>query len=307
MLAVLTVVLTGIRVRPLALPATDARAIAGARVGSSAAAAYPLSVAWLQDHPSPPVDVKGLSAILVDVHTHEVLWERDADSVRAPASLTKLVTAMVVADHVRSLDQLVKVAPGADVQAIQQIEPDSTVMGIHSGEVWTVRDLLTGLFLLSGNDAAEALAQGIGMPRDSFIQLMNEKAQAIGMRNSHFTSPVGLDAPSMYSSADDLAVAGYTIDTKYPQLVAISDQPQMSLPATATHQAVSGVNWLHSFFQGYAGATGMKTGFTDNAGGCTVATATRGDRRLIAVVMHSDNFVIDAEHLLDYGFSVNPS
>ncbi|MBO0839133.1 MAG: hypothetical protein J2P28_26985, partial [Actinobacteria bacterium] len=152
-LAVLTLLLTGIRVQPMPLPATDARATAGAQVGASAAARYPLSVGWLQDHTAPAVDVKGLSAILIDVRTREVLWERDPDSARAPASLTKLVTAMVVADHVRSLDQPVTVAPGADVLAIQQIEPESTVMGIHAGEVWTVRELLTGLFLLSGNDA----------------------------------------------------------------------------------------------------------------------------------------------------------
>ena len=76
-----------------------------------------------------------------------------------------------------------------------------------------------------------------------------------------------------------------------------------AFPATATHPAFDGVNWLHSFFQNYPGATGMKTGYTDDAGGCTVTTATRGNRRLIAVVMHSDVFFTDAARLLDYGFS----
>src|SRR5439155_3092173 len=148
---------------------------------------------------------------------------------------------------------------------------------------------------------------GIGIRRDRFIQLMNEKARSIGMLDSHFTTPVGLDDPDMKSSAYDLAVTAYTIDTVYPALVAIADQPEMHLPATRTHKAYDGVNWLHSFFMAYPGATGMKTAYTDNAGGCTVATATRGGRRLIAVVMHSNSFVTDAEHLLDYGFSVQSS
>src|SRR5204862_485975 len=99
-------------------------------------------------------------------------------------------------------------------------------------------------------------------------------------------------------------VAANTIDSRYRQLAAIADQPEMHIPATSSHKAFDGVNWLHSFFQSYPGATGMKTGYTDDAGGCAVTTATRGDRRLIAVVMHSNVMVTDAEHLLDYGFSV---
>src|SRR2546425_398141 len=182
------------------------------------------------------MDVKAESAIRVDVGTHQLLWERDPHSVRAPASLAKLVTAMVVADHVTSLDQAVRVPPEADVKAIQQIEPASTVMGINAGEVLTVRELLTGLLLRSGNDAAEALARGIGIPRDRFIELMNEQARAIGMRDSHFTTPVGLDDPGMRSTAYDLAVAAYTTDTRYPELAAIADQPDMHLPATSTHK-----------------------------------------------------------------------
>jgi len=198
------------------------------------------------------------------------------------------------------------VPPEADVKAIQQIEPDSTVMGITTGEVWTVRELLTGLFVRSGNDAAEALARGIGMPRARFIQQMNDEARSIGMLDSHFTTPVGLDDPGMQSTAYDLAVAGYTIDTRYPQLAAIADQREMDVPATSTHKETGGVNWLHSYFQNYAGATGMKTGYTDDAGSCAVATATRGGRHLVAVVLHSDVMVTDAEHLLDYGFSIRP-
>jgi D-alanyl-D-alanine carboxypeptidase (penicillin-binding protein 5/6) len=297
-----------VRLGPVPRPGSAAKAgaSAGGLSQSLRSGAVPLSEDWMVSHLPSAVDVKGESAILVDVDSRQVLWERDPHSIRAPASLAKLVTAMVVADHVSSLERPVQVPPEADVKAIQQIEPASTVMGIAAGEVLTVRELLTGLFLRSGNDAAEALARGIGVPRDRFIALMNQKARAIGMENSHFTTPVGLDDPGMKSTAFDLAVAGYTIDTRYPELAAIADQPEMHLPATSTHKAFDGVNWLHSFFHNYPGATGMKTGYTDHAGGCTVTTAARGDRRLIAVVMHSSSFVTDAEHLLDYGFTVQP-
>jgi serine-type D-Ala-D-Ala carboxypeptidase (penicillin-binding protein 5/6) len=314
-LVVVAAVTTDLRLalRPIAPPATEARrggvAGGGGPVGSAAtvpAGRPPLSETWLLGHPEPPMDVKGESAALVDVDTRQVLWERGAHTIRAPASLAKLMTAMVVADHMRSLDQPVTVPPEADVKAIQQIEPDSTVMGISAGEVWTVRELLTGLFVRSGNDAAEALARGIGMPRARFIQQMNDKARSVGMLDSHFTTPVGLDDAGMQSTAYDLAVAGYTIDTRYPQLAAIANQREMDVAATSSHKGVDGVNWLHSFFQKYAGATGLKTGYTDDAGSCAVATATRGGRHLVAVVLHSDVMVTDAEHLLDYGFSIKP-
>jgi D-alanyl-D-alanine carboxypeptidase (penicillin-binding protein 5/6) len=299
-----------LRLRAVPQPVSAARAGAAPATGPSTSprpGTLLFSESWLAAHPQPPIDVKGVSAILVDLDTQQVLWERDPHSVRAPASLTKLVTAMVVADRVRSLDQPVTVPPEADVKAIQQIEPASTVMGINAGEVLTVRELLTGLFLRSGNDAAEALARGIGTRRDRFIELMNEKALEIGMDDSHFTTPIGLDDPNMKSAAYDLAVAAYTIDTRYPELAVIADQPEMHLPATPTHKQFDGVNWLHSFFKNYVGATGMKTGYTDDAGGCSVTTATRGNRHLIAVVMHSGVMVTDAEHLLDYGFSVQPT
>lgn len=259
---------------------------------------------WLSRHGEADLpEVKGPAAILVDVDTRQVLWERDVHTRRPPASLAKLMTAIVVADDAATLDQPVVVAPEADVKAIQAIEPASTVMGINAGEVLTVRELLTGLFLRSGNDAAEALARGI-IPRDRFVEEMNEKALRLGMADSHFTTPVGLDDPNMYSSPYDLAEAAYTIDTRYPQLAAIADQPQMDIPKTATHKAYVGINWLHTYMLKYPGATGMKTGNTDDAGSCVVATATRGDRRLIAVVLHSTEMVGDAEKLLDYGFAL---
>lgn len=236
-----------------------------------------------------------------------MLWQRDAQVKRAPASLAKLVTAMVAVD-LAPLDRNVTVTPATDTEAVQNVEPNSTVMGLAAGEVLTVRELLYGLFLRSGNDAAETLGGGI-VPRDRFIQLMNDKAAALGMSDSHFTTPVGLDDPKMRTTAYDLAVAGATIVARYPELLKISGAPSAELAQTATHKAFTLTNYNKLVLPGplaYAGATGMKTAFTDDAGPCMVATATRNGRHLVAVIMNSPNFFNDAGHLFDYGFGLPP-
>ncbi|HEX2646457.1 MAG TPA: D-alanyl-D-alanine carboxypeptidase, partial [Candidatus Dormibacteraeota bacterium] len=128
---------------------------------------------WLATHGQPGLAIHGQAAFLVDVDARQVLWQRDAETTRAPASLTKLITAMVAVDDAGSLDHLVEVTPQAT-----QITP--SLMGLSAGEKLSVRELLDGLFLDSGNDAAEALASGI-VPRDRFIRQMNLKARSIGL------------------------------------------------------------------------------------------------------------------------------
>jgi D-alanyl-D-alanine carboxypeptidase (penicillin-binding protein 5/6) len=259
---------------------------------------------WLSAHPQPGLQVNGQADVLVDVDRRQVLWQRDPHTPRAPASLAKLVTAMVAAD-LAPLERKVTVTGETDADAVRRVEPASTVMGLTAGEVLTERELLYGLFLRSGNDAAETLGSGL-VPRDRFIHLMNQKAAALGMRDSHFTTPVGLDDPAMKTSAYDLAVAGATIITRYPALLAIAGTPSIDLPQTPTHKAFSLVNYNKLVLDGnpytYQGATGMKTAFTDDAGPCMVAAAMRGGHHLVAVVMHSDNFFADATTLLNYGF-----
>jgi D-alanyl-D-alanine carboxypeptidase (penicillin-binding protein 5/6) len=227
-----------------------------------------------------------------------VLWQRDPETTRAPASLTKLVTAMVAVDDAGSLDTVVQVT-----RAATQISP--SVMGLSPGERLTVRQLLDGLFLDSGNDAAEALAQGI-VPRDRFIRQMNQKAISIGLTASHFVNPSGLDARGHGMSAHDLAHVAAYLDTYYPQLAAIAATREISIPASPTHKAFYPTN-LNGMLWSYPGATGLKTGLTDNAGGCMLATATRGGRHLIAVVLNATGVSqADATLLLNYGFSVHP-
>jgi serine-type D-Ala-D-Ala carboxypeptidase (penicillin-binding protein 5/6) len=251
---------------------------------------------WLATHPQPDLPVHGQAVYLVDLDTRMVMWERDPETARAPASLTKLITAMVAVDDAGSLDRVVEVTTGAT-----KIEP--SVMGLSPGEHVTVRQLLDGLFLDSGNDAAEALAQGI-VPRDRFIRQMNQKATSIGLTGSNFVNPTGFDAPGHGMTAHDLVHTAAYLDRYYPELASIAATKDVSIPATAEHKAFYPHN-LNGLLWTYPGATGLKTGLTGNAGGCMLATATRGGRHLIVVVLnatlHSTN---DAALLLNYGFSV---
>jgi D-alanyl-D-alanine carboxypeptidase (penicillin-binding protein 5/6) len=178
-------------------------------------------------------------------------------------------------------------------------------MGLSPDERLTVRQLLDGLFLDSGNDAAEALAQGI-VPRDRFIRQMNQKAQSIGLTASHFVNPSGLDAAGHGMSAHDLAHVAAYLDKYYPTLAAIAATRDIAIPASATHKAFYPHN-LNALLGVYPGVNGLKTGLTDNAGGCMLATATRGGRHLIAVVLNATGVsAADATVLLNYGFSVHP-
>ena len=227
-----------------------------------------------------------------------MLWQRDPETSRAPASLTKLITAMVAVDDSASLDQVVQVA-----KAATQISP--SVMGLSPGERLTVRQLLDGLFLDSGNDAAEALSRGI-VPRERFIRQMNQKAFSIGLAASHFVNPSGLDAAGHGMSAHDLVHVAAYLDKYYPELAAIAGTKEISIPASSTHKAFYPRN-LNGLLWTYPGATGLKTGLTDSAGGCMLATATRGGRHLVAVVLNATGFsASDATVLLNYGFGIHP-
>lgn len=254
---------------------------------------------WLATHGQPDLAIHGQAAYLVDLDARQVLWQRDAETSRAPASLTKLVTAMVALDDAGSLDRAVVVTKEAT-----QVIP--SLMGVSEGEQLTVRDLLYGLFLDSGNDAAEALATGI-VPRDRFIRQMNQKAKSIGLTASHFVTPSGLDAPGHGMSAHDLVHTAAYLDAYYPQVAAIAATKDFAIPATSTHKAFHPHN-LNRLLWTYPGATGLKTGLTDNAGGCMLATATRDGRHLVAVVLNATlHSTDDATALLNYGFSVHPT
>jgi serine-type D-Ala-D-Ala carboxypeptidase (penicillin-binding protein 5/6) len=244
--------------------------------------------------PEPP-EIQAASGVLLDVDSGHILWERKPHARLAPASLTKIFTAMRAA-QLLSLDRQVAIPA-----AIRQLPWDSTVMGLSPGEVLSVRELLEGIFLDSGNDAAVALA-GAVEPQALFVDQMNGLAASLGLADTHFVNPDGLDDPAHYSSAMDLATAAIALDREYPAVARIAAINAVTIPATRTHKAFTMLS-LNRLLRSYPGATGLKTGWTGNAGGCLIATATRNGRHRIVVVMNSPRIFDEAAALLDYGFA----
>lgn len=292
------------RPTPRATPTIRPASTASARPSPSASVrplppvkAVAFSSAWLRSHPivQAPV-INGRAAIVVDVSSGQILYAQNASARYPEASLTKMMTAMVASDLV-PLDQSVTVTPAA-----AQIEP--TRMGISAGEQLTVRELLQGMLLDSGNDAAEALAQGI-VSRDRFIAYLNERAAAMHLRDTSFHNPTGLDDPSQYSSAYDLAVMLGSILRDYPELRAIMGSRSIGIAATATHKAFMPLN-LDRLLWTYPGTIAGKPGYTDAAGYCLAVAASRGGRTVLAVVLGSNQHFTDGTRLLDYGFAHPP-
>src|SRR5438046_3453097 len=244
--------------------------------------------------PTPPV-IKARAAIVLDLDSGKTLFALDAHGRFAPASLTKVMTALVALDMLR-LDQVITVPA-----SINQLPWDSTRMGLRAGERLTVRELMYGLFLNSGNDAAITLSEA-ATPRATFIALMNARAAALGMTDTHFVNPIGLDDPAHYTSAADLARASAELIRRFPDAAAMAATPSLTLPATATHHAYALYN-LNDLVRNYPGATGLKTGWTGHAGGCLIATAARAGRHLMVVVLASPRIFDEAAALLDYGFA----
>jgi len=253
-----------------------------------------ISRTWLRTHP-PAVapSIKGRAAIVVDLTTGQVLYEQAGTTRSAEASITKLMTAMVAVD-LAPLDTTITVSAQAT-----QVEPN--LMGLSAGERLTLRELLDGLLLNSGNDAAEAIASGI-VDRSHFVDFMNQKAAALHLRGTHFTNPSGLDDPNHFSTASDLAVVSATLLADYPDLRAIVGTKDVTIPATATHKAFTPSN-IDRLLWTYPGAIGLKPGYTDAAGYCLAAAATRHGRTILAIVLGSTQHFTDAATLLDYGFA----
>ena len=252
-----------------------------------------LAASWLRTHPIAEIpQIKGRAAIVVDLTAGQILYQQTQSTRYPEASLTKMMTAMVAAD-LTPLDTVITVPDAAT-----QVEPN--VMGISTGEKLTVRELLDGMLLDSGNDAAEAIARGI-VDRANFIDFMNQKATALHLRATHFTNPSGLDDTDHYSSAYDLAVVGATLLEDYPDLRAIVGSKQVSIYATPQHKAFNPTN-IDRLLWTYPGTIGIKPGYTGAAGYCLAAAATRNGRTILVVVLGSTQHFTDAATLLDFGF-----
>ena len=231
--------------------------------------------------------VSAQKAILVDAQTGRVIYEKDAHSRSLIASCTKIMTALVVCEQCNVLDrvQIPKEAVG--------IEGSS--MYLQEGEVLTVQELLYGLMLHSGNDAAVALALYCGGTVEGFAQLMNDKAHRLGLTGTHFENPHGLDSPNHYSTAADLAaLAAYAMDNPIFRQTVSTKSVRIGQRNLTNHNKLL---WQ------LEGADGVKTGYTRAAGRILVSSATREDRRLICVTINDGNDWVDHKNLINQGFS----
>jgi len=247
--------------------------------------------------PAPPAEgtlrIGAPSGILVDGTTGAVLWEKYPHARRPIASTTKIMTATLVLERL-PLDTVVTVPPAAARTPLVR-------EGLRPNEKVPAWKLLDGLLIFSGNDDAYALAAAAGETRRHFVTLMNEKARALGLRDTHFTSVSGVIDQGNHSSAWDLAaLARYALrDPRFRKVVA-TKIARVKWAAPTFGKVYVNRNRLLTT---YRGADGVKTGWTTLAGHCLVASAHRGDRRLIAVVLHANDPYRDARRLLDFGFA----
>lgn len=243
------------------------------------------------------ITVSAAAAILIDAETGTVLYESNADERVAQASITKIMTVLLVVEAIDrgeiSLEDEVTCSATAAAVGGSQI-------WIAEGEVFTVDELLKATLVNSANDAATQLAEYVSGTEEAFVELMNQRAAELGMTNTNFENACGLDSDNHYSSARDIATL---------------TQEALNNPLIFEYSGI----WLdylrdgetmlantNSLLNTYDGMTGLKTGTTDNAGYCLCATATRDGSTLIAVVLGSESSTerFDAaETMLDYGFN----
>ena len=245
------------------------------------------------EHPgAPTIDVAG--GVLIDVDAGEILWAKGAHSALPPASTTKIVSALVALENLDP-EAVVNVTPDALLAA-----EDETKLGVEAGDHYTVTELLEAMLTISANDAADVMAvDTVGMPR--YVAAMNEQLAALGLRDSHFDSPVGLDSPTQRASPYDLAVAGLAAYDNFPLFREIVGQPQIDVPATSGHVQYTLHN-LNRLLQMYPPTKGIKPGWTGDAGYCLVALAEREGHRLVLVLMNEPRLYEDARTMFEWGF-----
>jgi serine-type D-Ala-D-Ala carboxypeptidase (penicillin-binding protein 5/6) len=253
-----------------------------------------------------PSGVKAKGAVLADAATGQVLWGRDLDIERPMASVTKVMTALLVLES-GNLNREIQVPKAAAIYAWRH---GGETAALRPGDVLTAQDLLEALLLASGADAAYTLANAYGPGMNAFIARMNATAAQMGMKDTHFTSPDGLPYPtetSTYSTPSDLLTLGLAA-MRYPAFRSIVGLEFYHLPKGPGHHGYWWDN-TNELIGSYQGAVGIKDGYTDDAGHCLLFEAARNGRTLIGVVLDSPSTGVaagaqDAARMLNWGFQL---
>jgi len=244
-------------------------------------------LALAQPDPFPEV----ASAYRVEVDGRPV-WERQANRRLPPASLTKLMTALLVLDDYH---------PQAEVTINRSAAGETgSRLGLRNGDRFHVEDLLAAALIHSANDACRALAEHIAGSEARFVQRMNWRARELGMRDTRFTNACGHDAPGHYSSARDLALLANKA-LKHPALLELSAKQQGKISALNAPRDYRFTN-KNALIGRYPGALGLKSGYTPKAGKCLIAYAERGSTKVLLVMLHGDDRWWDSVDILDLAF-----
>jgi len=259
----------------------------GAALAASAASVPPAAV--------PPPAIAAKAYILVDVLSGEILAAQNADEPREPASLTKLMTAYLTFGALRDK----QITPSQMVTVSERAwRAEGSRMFIEPKKAVSVDELLRGEIVQSGNDAAVALAETVAGSEPAFVERMNREAARLGMKNTHFVNATGLSTPQQASTAADLALIAAAIIRDFPEyypLYSIKEYRYNKITQSNRNRLL----WTDPYVDG------MKTGFTDAAGYCLVASAKRGPRRLLSVVLGAPSDAArasESQKLLNYGF-----
>lgn len=258
--------------------------------------------------PTPEFNIQSEGAILIDADSNAVLYEKNAHEAYFPASITKVMTAVIVLENVKNLEEKVtfsSAATGAN------LEPNSTVIGAIAGDKLSVRDCLYSLLLHSANDCANALAEHVAGSNEKFAELMNQKAAELGCTNTHFANPSGLNNPEHYTCCADMAkIMQYAIQNETFRTIdasqAYTHAPIIKYPdPSASENTVYAHHRMmrKSYSDYYEGVFAGKTGYTTLAGNTLVTACERNGMTLIAVILNGHNSQYkDTKALFDYGF-----
>lgn len=238
-------------------------------------------------------DIPSESAVVIDQRTDRILYAKNIDEEKAMASTTKIMTAIVAIEN-GDLDDIVTISENA-----AGIEGSSIYL--EEGEQLTLEELLYGLMLRSGNDAAYAIGEHIGGGNiENFIDMMNRKAKEVNANNTHFTNPHGLDHEKHYTTARDLAkITSNAMENETFKKIVSTKKITISWPNHEWNRSLQNKNKM---LWNYNGGNGVKTGYTSKAGKCLVSSALQNDMQLISVVLKANDIWKESSDILDYSF-----
>lgn len=235
-------------------------------------------------------ELSAKSAVVIDVDSGIILYQKYPNMRLLPASTTKIMTALIALENYK-LDEILEVAG---------LKIDGNSVGLAAGEQITVENLLKGLLIGSGNDAAQVLAENFAGGMSGFVWAMNQKAVELKLENTHFTNPIGLDEEGHYSTAIDLAKLA-VVALKNPTVSEIVSTPELEI-ADITGTKVHRLKNTNELVGKLDGVKGIKTGWTQNAGECLVALTERNQKRIISVILGSTNRFGETENLISWVF-----